>query len=119
MAEATYVGSGAKGGTGDGVDIKFSHVQLYVDSEILSPLDEYKELEASMNRFQKTFIKEENDGITASNSPVDIERGRHLWESMQGLSSKEERVAFVPHGRDVVKVSMQCIVARIYVSVSE
>ncbi len=104
MSEANYDNNVAKGGTGEGtVDIKFSHVQLYVDD--ICPRSEYKELEASMNRFQTSF-SQENDGNTASpNTPADIERGRQLWESMQGVSS-EETAAFVPHGRDVVKVSI-------------
>ena len=116
MAEAVH-GNASNGGTGEGVDIKFSHVQLYVDDNNMCPLEEYKQLEASMNRFQKSF-SHQNDGSTVSNTPVDIERGRQLWESMQGVSS-EERVAFVSHGRDVVKVSMQCTFGQIYVSVSE
>ena len=74
------------------VEIKFSHIQLYVDS--LSSITEYKKLASSLNKFDESF---------SHDTPVDIAKGREIWNSIQGIPEE-----FVPHGRDVVKVSCSC-----------
>ena len=79
------------------VDIRFSHIQLYVDS--VCAVSEYKELETALNKFHDSFSKD-NDVAVAEQ--VDIHQGQILWNSIQDASKDEE--AFVPHGRDVVKV---------------
>ena len=93
------------------VDIKFSHVQLFADH--VSTVEEYKAFEASINTFHQKFDDEQdkannndddNGDATASSGEdvaADVSRGQKLWNSMKG-GKKEE---FVPHGRDVVKVS--------------
>ena len=80
---------------GDGsVEIKFSHIQLYVDS--LSSVIEYQKLGLSLNKFDEAF---------SHDTPIDTAKGRELWSSIQGMPSDGESARFVPHGRDVVKVS--------------
>lgn len=66
-----------------GIEIKFSHVQLYVDHICL--VDEYKQLEAEI-----TNKLSESEGGDKSSA-----RG----------SMNEAEPAFPSHGRDVVKVS--------------
>mmetsp|Transcript_11403 Transcript_11403/g.21044 ORF Transcript_11403/g.21044 Transcript_11403/m.21044 type:complete len:703 (-) Transcript_11403:90-2198(-) len=80
----------------DGIDIKFSHVQLYVDR--VCPVSEYKEFESSLNKFHESFNPDSND---AEVSVDNICKGQQLWNSLQG--NAEEKTAFVSHGRDVVK----------------
>jgi hypothetical protein len=63
-------------GSSSGIEIKFSHVQLYVDH--VCPVDEYKQFEAEVN---KKFL-----------------------ESYSQCSSNKDETAFPCHGRDVVKV---------------
>ena len=95
--------SSMNGGDNSTVDIKFSHVQLYVDA--ISPLNEYKILEDSLNKFHESFNKDDvNDDVTTEHKKVDIDKGRRLWKSMQGMSN-DDSAAFLSHGRDVVKVS--------------
>ena len=82
----------------DAVDIKFSHVHLYVDSVLA--VSDYKELEAAMNQFHSTLGRGKKGGVTGVVAAADIDEGRRLWESVQGT----ENDAFQPHGRDVIKV---------------
>ena len=94
--------SSMNGGDSSTVDIKFSHVQLYVDAIHLS---EYKILEDSLNTFHESFNNDDtNDCVTTEHKKVDIDKGRRLWKSMQGMSN-DDSAAFLSHGRDVVKVS--------------
>lgn len=99
---------------GEGVDIHFSHIQLYVDE--VRPLEEYKEFESSLNKFHDLSYRDDKDvdGIISAKASVDIEKGRRLWNSLWGNDStantytnmEEDDKAtssFVPHGRDVVK----------------
>ena len=89
-------------GDDSSVDIKFSHVQLYVDA--LSTLSEYKILEDSLNRFHESFSNQDDGGVNTEYNKVDTDNGRQLWKSMQGMSNNDS-AAFLSHGRDVVKVS--------------
>lgn len=97
-----------------GVDIKFSHVQLYADE--VRDVAEYKELEASMNEFYESF-REGGEGAPKGASgggrgAADIREGVRLWGSIRlrrgGGDAHDDDAAFVPHGRDVVKVSHTC-----------
>lgn len=94
--------SSMNGGDSSTVDIKFSHVQLYVDA--ISALSEYKILEDSLNKFHESFNNREYGDVTTEHKKVDIDKGRRLWKSMQGMSN-DDSAAFLSHGRDVVKVS--------------
>lgn len=88
-------------GSAKDVDIRFSHIQLYADRVL--PLGEYKEFEGAMNKFHQEFYQYKDDA-TAETLTDDIQQGQQLWNSMQG-DDAEDKTAFVPHGRDVVKVS--------------
>ena len=68
--------------TQQGIEIKFSHVQLYVDH--IGHVDEYKQLEAEINN---------------KLSKKAVEDLRSLRRSLN-----EAETAFPSHGRDVVKV---------------
>lgn len=86
-----------------GVDIKFSHIQLYTDR--VCAVSEYKELEAALNTFNASF------GSLGDYDAVDILKGQQLWSSLRGTTAgatttaedDKAAVAFVPHGRDVIK----------------
>ena len=74
------------------IEIKFSHVQLYVDH--VCPVDEYKELEAALH--QKLLCAEES--IPSSVVPNDDDGGRD--DEVKTTTA----FPFPSHGRDVVKV---------------
>lgn len=90
------------------VDIRFSHVHLYVDG--VCEVSAYKEFEDSLNLFQKNY-----DEMTAGEGTdeakgrghLTVDVGRQLWQSItkqnmhDGTSVEEED--FASHGRDVVK----------------
>ena len=91
-----------------GLDIRFSHVHLYVDR--LCELSTYKEFEDSLNQFQEKYDEmpageEKNEVEECGNSPsVDV--GRQLWQSItkQNVDDDNSMVEeFVSHGRDIVK----------------
>lgn len=88
------------GGSGGDVDIKFSHIQLYVDH--LSTVGEYKKLEESLKIFHPGEATA-GDNYTAKSSD-DIVNGWRLWNTLRGIEDTSDNVAYVPHGRDVVKV---------------
>lgn len=77
----------------EGIEIKFSHVQLYVDR--VGPVDEYKELEAAINKFYS--FAPGNNGVVAAEDLGDIVHNTQR-------SSGKVKTAFQTHGRDVVKV---------------
>eukprot|EP00581_Thalassiosira_minuscula_P018699 CAMPEP_0183712152 /NCGR_PEP_ID=MMETSP0737-20130205/7373_1 /TAXON_ID=385413 /ORGANISM="Thalassiosira miniscula, Strain CCMP1093" /LENGTH=775 /DNA_ID=CAMNT_0025940731 /DNA_START=4 /DNA_END=2331 /DNA_ORIENTATION=- len=113
------------------IDIRFSHVQLYVDK--LCPVAEYKELESSLNEFHDGMYassttseeeettaaaveeeeKEKQQENSLSSMENDIDKGRSIWKALLRSGAREEdggdddddaaTTAFVPHGRDVVK----------------
>jgi hypothetical protein len=91
------------------IEIKFSHVQLYVDH--VCPVDEYKELEAALH--QKLLCAEES--ISSSVVPNDDDGGG-------GGNGDDVEVKtttafpFPSHGRDVVKVRDSTIISTIITS---
>eukprot|EP00986_Skeletonema_menzelii_P002949 scaffold855_cov140-Skeletonema_menzelii.AAC.10 len=91
-----------------GLDIRFSHVHLYVDR--VCELSAYKEFEDSIMLFHKKYDEMtagegRNEVEERGNSPsVDV--GRQLWQSItkqnvDGNYSMAEE--FASHGRDIVK----------------
>ena len=76
----------------ENLNIKFSHIQLYVDH--IEHVNEYKSYEDSINKFHHEYGDDE--------SVLDITRGKDIWNSIQ-----EDAPAIMEnyssHGRDVVK----------------
>ena len=88
---------------GVGFDIKFSHIQLYTDH--VATLSEYKQLETNLNKFGDTFNTDANS--TSAKSSEFIANGQLLWSTLTrgtATSDEEKVAAFVPSGRDLVKV---------------
>lgn len=79
------------------IEIKFSHVQLYVDH--VCPVDEYKKLEAEIN---KKFSESESSVLNDDSG--DVPSGGDILLPQNQCSSNEFETAFPSHGRDVVKV---------------
>jgi hypothetical protein len=91
-------GGGAHGSTtssSSSIEIKFSHIQLYVDH--VCPVDEYKELDAALH--QKLLLCSE-ESISSSVVPSDDDGGGDGDDD----DVKTMTTAFPSHGRDVVKV---------------
>mmetsp|Transcript_2554 Transcript_2554/g.3641 ORF Transcript_2554/g.3641 Transcript_2554/m.3641 type:complete len:743 (+) Transcript_2554:24-2252(+) len=90
----------------DGVDIRFSHVHLYVDG--VCELSAYKELEDSLNLFQKNYDElttgEGTDEVNECGQ-LNVDVGRQLWQSItkQNMYDGTSVEHFASHGRDVVK----------------
>lgn len=90
----------------DGVDIRFSHVHLYVDG--VCELSAYKEFEDSLNLFQKNYDEMKavkgTDGVNESGH-LNVDVGRQLWQSItkQNMHDGTSAEDFASHGRDVVK----------------
>jgi hypothetical protein len=83
-------------GSSSGIEIKFSHVQLYVDH--VCPVDEYKQFEAEVNKkFLESSVVLKDDTYLLSGGGDSI--SRHSQCSSNGVET-----AFPSHGRDVVKV---------------
>ena len=87
---------GAQGSISD-VEIKFSHVQLYVDH--VCPVDEYKKFEAEIN---KKFL-ESSDALKDDTGGLLSAGGDGISRHNQ-CSSNKVGAAFPSHGRDVIKV---------------
>ena len=96
----------------EGVDIRFSHVHLYVDR--VCEVSAYKELEDSLDLFQEQYDETtagEVDGDVVDQRggySLDVDRGRVLWQSITKHSIVDDSNAaaaavFASHGRDVVK----------------
>lgn len=79
------------------IEIKFSHVQLYVDH--VCPVDEYKHLEAYIS---KKFS--ESEPSVLNDDSGDVPSGGEILLPQNQCSSNEVEIAFPSHGRDVVKV---------------
>ena len=97
---------GAHGSTtssSSSIEIKFSHVQLYVDH--VCHVDEYKELEAALH--QKLLLCSE-ESISSSVVPNDDDGGDN--------EVKTTAFPFQSHGRDVVKVRDSTIISTIITS---
>jgi hypothetical protein len=101
---------------GDGVDIQFSHVHLYVDR--VCEVSTYKEFEDSLNQFQEKYDEEATAKEVMHHEEIDhrggysldVVIGRQLWQSiitkrksMDDNNNDTAAGAFASHGRDVVK----------------
>ncbi len=87
------------GAQGSSIEIKFSHVQIYVDH--VCPVDEYKKLEAEINKIfldSSVVLKDDTGGLVSGG-------GESISRHNQCTSNKVE-TAFPSHGRDVVKVNL-------------
>ena len=84
-------------GSSSGIEIKFSHVQLYVDH--VCPVDEYKQFEAEVNKkfLESSVVLKDDTGDLLSGGGDSISR-------YSQCSSNKDETAFPSHGRDVVKV---------------
>ena len=85
--------------TAQNIDIKFSHVQLYVDH--VCPVEEYKAFEAEVSTKLRnselvscSFVNRD-DGVSLNEN---VPPQRNL------ISSIDVETVFRSHGRDVVKV---------------
>jgi len=82
-------------GSSSGIEIYFSHVQLYVDH--VCPFDEYKKLEAEINKkFFDSSVVDDTGGLVSGG-------GDSISRHNQCTTNKV-KTAFPSHGRDVVKV---------------
>ena len=94
-------------GSGLRLDIRFSHVQLYVDR--VAPLAEYKALESSLNEFHRASFSARDEAATGGTA--DVDGGRRLWNSLRDSSTSSNETneetspsfPFATHGRDVVR----------------
>jgi hypothetical protein len=79
--------------------VKFSHIQIYVDD--LDDLDVYKNLERNLCEFAAALNLEENKSL-------DLQGKRQLWQSIAtgGGQAKRDWDEFHPQNRDVVKQLM-------------
>mmetsp|Transcript_25782 Transcript_25782/g.40449 ORF Transcript_25782/g.40449 Transcript_25782/m.40449 type:complete len:740 (+) Transcript_25782:77-2296(+) len=90
----------------DGLDIRFSHVHLYVDE--VCETSAYKEFEYSLNLFHENYDEmtagEGTDEVKESGH-LSVDVGRRLWQSItkQNMDDNNSMEDFASHGRDVVK----------------
>ena len=78
------------------MDIRFSHIHLYVDH--LEDVDSYKEYEDSVNRFNQEF---DSRRIKSDTILYDVNVARETWNTIQGLSPATEK--YLSYGRDIVR----------------
>ena len=87
----------------DGLDIRFSHVHLYVDR--VCELNTYKEFENSLTLFQEKYDEmttgEGENGVEGRGDLSSVDVGRKLWQSINNVDNNTEE--FASHGRDIVK----------------
>jgi hypothetical protein len=76
--------------------VKFSHVQLYVDH--VDSLETYKNLERNLQDFAAAQESRNSDGT------MSLEEKRHLWLSIS--NGKEKVKPFSPQNRDIIKQMM-------------
>lgn len=99
-----------------GFDIQFSHVHLYVDH--VDGLDEYKQLEDSINKFHHDYdstvslsspppsSSNPHDQCARQGRPMNVIKGKEIWTSIQdsiAMSPHVSSESYLSHGRDVVK----------------
>jgi len=92
----------------DGLDIRFSHVHLYVDR--VCDLSAYKEFEDSLNLFQENYDEmtagERIDEDEQRGISLDVDVGRQIWQSITEHNMDDNKSVaeeFASHGRDIVK----------------
>ncbi|KAK1734515.1 4-hydroxyphenylpyruvate dioxygenase [Skeletonema marinoi] len=92
----------------DELDIRFSHVHLYVDR--VCDLSAYKEFEDSLNLFQENYDEmtagERIDEDEQRGIFLDVDVGRQIWQSITEHNMDDNKSVaeeFASHGRDIVK----------------